>query len=82
MSLGCVLENMWLMATALGIGFHVVSALSGREASKTIKELLRIPSQWEIAISFRLGYPLATHGYLRVRRDTHEFTHYNVFKSK
>ena len=28
-SLGCVLENMWLVAESLGIGFHVLSAFGG-----------------------------------------------------
>lgn len=82
MSLGCVLENMWLMATSLGIGFHVVSALGEAQVSGEIKGLLRIPAHWAIAISFRLGYPLATGEYLRVRRDTDQFTHYNGFKGK
>lgn len=82
MSLGCVLENMWLMATALGIGFHVVSALSGPQPSKKIKELLQIPAQLQIAISFRLGYPFAVNDYLRVRRDADQFTHHNRYKEK
>lgn len=82
MSLGCVLENMWLMATALGIGFHAVSALSGPQPSTQIKEMLHIPRHLQIAISFRLGYPFAANGYLRVRRDTPNFTHYNDFKEK
>lgn len=84
MSLGCVLENMWLMATALGIGFHAFSALGGPQPSAEIKELLHIPRHLQIAISFRLGYPLATtlNGYLRVRRDINGFTHFNGFKQK
>lgn len=82
MSLGCVLENMWLIATALGIGFHVVSAISGPEPSTRIKALLHIPPHFQIAVSFRLGYPLSTNNYLRVRRDTQAFTHYNGFKEK
>ena len=79
MSLGCVLENMWLMATALGISFHVVSALSTPQASAQVRQLLLIPERWNIAIGFRLGYPLAPTEYLRVRRDVEQFTHYNTF---
>lgn len=82
MSLGCVLENMWLMAASLGISFHVVSALSGDQVQPTIKELLSIPEPLTIAISFRLGYPLAAANYLRVRRDVNSFTHYNGFNKK
>jgi len=82
MSLGCVLENMWLMATSLSIGFHVVSALSETLASREIKSLLQIPTHWVIAIGFRLGYPLASCEYLRVRRDIAQLTHYNGFEEK
>jgi nitroreductase len=79
MSLGCVLENMWLMATELGIGFHVVSALSGSPVSVNIKHLLGIPNELNIALAFRLGYPLAETNHLRVRRDTSDFVHFNGF---
>ena len=45
MSLGCVMENMWLMAHSLGIGFHIVSAISAPPVEKEIKKLLNIPRQ-------------------------------------
>jgi nitroreductase len=80
MSLGCVLENMWLMATSLGIGFQVVSALGGEKASGAIKHLLGIPSELSIAISFRLGYPTAQTDYLRVRREMEDYAHFNGFR--
>jgi nitroreductase len=80
MSLGCVLENMWLMASSLGIGFHVVSALSAEKLEVELKKLLRIPDELRIAISFRLGYPLASPAYLRVRRDVNDFVHFNSFQ--
>ncbi|HVS98396.1 MAG TPA: nitroreductase family protein, partial [Puia sp.] len=78
-SLGCVLENMWLMAASLGIAFHVVSALAGEEAAPAIKSLLGIPPELCIALAFRLGYPLAPVDYLRVRREVEDFTHFNGF---
>jgi nitroreductase len=82
MSLGCVLENMWLMAAGLGIGFHVVSALSGDHVEEELKKLLHIPPELRVAISFRLGYPTASPAYLRVRRDLRDFVHYNHFLKK
>ena len=33
-SLGCAMENMWLMAHSLGIGVHIVSSLSGNEVEE------------------------------------------------
>lgn len=82
MSLGCVLENMWLMASSLGIGMHIVSALSGIYAENEIKRMLNIPDHLSIAISFRLGYPTASVKYLRVRRDVDDFMHYNHFSNR
>jgi nitroreductase len=79
MSLGCVLENMWLMASSLGIGVHIVSALSSYRVEREIKQLLNIPAHLTVAISFRLGYPVASPKYLRVRRDVNVFAHHNSF---
>ena len=78
-SLGCMMENMWLMAHSLGIGFHVVSALSGGRTEKEIKRMLRIPPHLRIAITFRLGYPASPVRYLRVRRDVKDFAHHNAY---
>lgn len=82
MSIGCVLENMWLMASSLGIGLHIVSSLSGAYAEQEIKRMLGIPANLSIAISFRLGYPAASVKYLRVRRDLGDFVHHNNFGNK
>ena len=79
MSLGCVVENMWLMASSLGIGLHVVSSLSSDQVESEIKRMLNIPGHLSIAISFRLGYPTAAVRYLRIRRDIKDFAHYNDF---
>ena len=78
-SLGCMMENMWLMAESLGIGFHVVSALRAGKTEKEIKRMLHIPPHLRIAISFRLGYPASPVRYLRVRRDVKDFVHYNAY---
>jgi len=83
-SLGCMMENMWLMAESLGIGFHVVSALSAPGMEKEIQRMLRIPRRLRIAFSFRLGYPASSvevraAEYVRIRRDVKDFTHYNIY---
>jgi nitroreductase len=80
MSLGCLMENMWLMAHSLGIGFHVMSALSADIVEKEVKRILDIPQYLKIAFAVRLGYPLSTPPrYLRVRREVEDFTHHNRF---
>jgi nitroreductase len=79
MSLGCVMENMWLVPRSLGIGFQVQSVLTGEEVEKEAKRILGIPDELRIAFAVRLGYPSHPDAYLRVRRDIEDFTHRNRF---
>jgi nitroreductase len=82
-SLGCVTENMWLMAEALGIGFHIVSSLGEGPAEKEVKRILSIPDSLQIVYAIRLGYPVSgPDKYLRVRREVKDFTHHNRFGNK
>jgi len=82
MSLGCVMENMWLAAESLGIGFQILSALSSHSIEKEVKQLLGIPDDLKIAFASRLGYPQSAPNYLRVRREIDGFTHHNNFGNK
>jgi len=76
-SLGCVMENMWLAAESLGIGMHIVSSLS---SSPEVKDALGIPERLMIAFLCRLGYPVsAPPAYLRVRREVADFTHHDRY---
>lgn len=79
--LGCVMENMWLMANSLGIGMHIVSAVSySDDLEKQVKYILGIPENLKLAFACRLGYPISTNGnYIRVRRDIEDFTHFNHY---
>ena len=79
--IGCVMENMWLMAHSLGIGMHIVSAVSYIDSlEKHVKEILGIPEYFKLVFSFRLGYPVSSSGnYLRIRRDVEDFTHFNHY---
>lgn len=81
-SLGCVMENMWLMANSLGIDFHIVSTLSDKPFETRIKKILKIPKNLVIAFSFRLGYAVKKPNNLRVRRDVEDFTHLNKYGEK
>jgi nitroreductase len=83
MSLGCVMENMWLMAQSLGIGFHILSVFSGIPVEKEVKKILNIPEYMKIAFAARVGYPRsALADYLRVRRDVKDYMHHNRFGNK
>ncbi|HTP57313.1 MAG TPA: nitroreductase family protein [Spirochaetia bacterium] len=80
MSIGCVMENMWLAAQSLGISFQIVSSTSAPESTREIRKLLGIPQELHIAFSARLGYPTVSRGrYLRVRRNIEDFAHRNRF---
>jgi nitroreductase len=79
MSLGCVLENIWLMANALGISVHIQSYLSSEEVEREVKSLLGIPDHLKIGISLRLGWALGQPDSLRVRRSLGDFVHHNGY---
>ncbi len=79
MSLGCVMENMWLVAQSLGIGFQVQSVMSSEGVEHEIKRILAVPEHFRIGFAVRLGYPKTPASYLRVRRDLSDFTHRNRF---
>jgi len=81
-SLGCLMENMWLMASSLGIGFQILSALSEGNIEKQLRKILNIPKNMKIAYSFRLGYPVISEKYLRVRRPVKRFAHMNGYVKK
>jgi len=72
-SLGCVIENMWLMATSLGIGFHIISPLANKPLVEDVKEVLGIPPELAVALSIRLGYPIEDDPGPRVRRELTDF---------
>jgi nitroreductase len=79
-SLGCVMENMWLVANSLGIGFHILSSLSSEPVVKEVKKILNIPKNLDVAFTCRLGYPKnRPTKYLRVRRDIEDFIHNNRY---
>jgi nitroreductase len=76
-SLGCLMQNMWLAAEARGLAMQIVSSLG---AVAEVKTILGIPGHLVIAFSCRLGYPVAEPpDYLRVRRDIEDFTHRNCY---
>jgi nitroreductase len=81
-SLGCLMENMWLMAQSLGIGLQILSAFSALPVETEIKKLLGVPDYMKIAYTCRLGYPSNASKYFRVRRDIADFTHHNQFGKK
>ena len=82
-SLGCMMENLWLAANSLDIGFQIISALASGPVEKEVKRILAVPEHLKIAFTVRLGYATAAPSrYLRVRRDIEDFSHHNHFGNK
>jgi nitroreductase len=82
-SLGCVMENIWLMAQSLGLSVHVLSVFGGNAVEKEVKQILSIPEYMKVAFAFRIGYPVSKPvRHLRVRRDVEMFTYHNRFGNK
>jgi nitroreductase len=81
--LGCVMENMWLMAQHLGIGVRILSQFAHPGTEEEVKRVLDIPDHIRIAFGLRLGYPFTRHVKgLRVRREVNEIAHHNRYGIK
>ncbi len=78
-SLGCVLENMWLAAQACHLDVQVASTFASPGAEPEVKRVLGVPAPWRIAFGLRVGHAVATRDALRVRRDPEMFVHRNRF---
>ncbi len=82
-SLGCVMENMWLVAERLGISLQIMSVFGGDEIESEVKKILDIPEYLKIAYAIRLGYPTSKSSKpRRVRRDIAGFAHHNLFGNR
>jgi nitroreductase len=80
-SLGCLMENLWLMAASLGIGMHIISSLGAEPVAGEVKKLLHIPPALKLVYAVRLGYPASLpREYQRVRRELSEFVHHNIYQ--
>jgi nitroreductase len=81
MSLGCVMQNLWLSAENLGISMQVLSGLGADDVELQVQSILGIPRHLKIGFAVRLGYPLAApQSHLRVRRKIQDFTHRNRYR--
>lgn len=81
-SLGCVMENMWLAAQSFGIGLQILSTFSNVAVEQEMRRILGFPDRFKIAYACRLGFPAATPDYVRVRRAVGDFVHRNGYGKK
>jgi nitroreductase len=77
-SLGAVMENMWLVAQSLDIGFQILS-MFGSPVQKEVKKILRIPDHMAVLFAIRLGHPFKRSETLRVRREINTFAYRNDY---
>lgn len=79
-SLGCLLQSLWLAAEAEGLAVQVLSAVATSPLQRRERALLGIPPQLAIVFALRLGYPRCeSAGAPRVRRRIADFAHANRF---
>jgi nitroreductase len=79
MSLGCVMQNLWLMTERLGISMQILS-FNADAVENRVRRILDIPPHLAIAFAARLGYPsTVSESYVRVRRNIQDFTHRNRY---
>jgi nitroreductase len=86
MSLGCVMQNIWLAAEDLGLGMQILSAFAAEPVERELRRILALPPVLKIAFACRVGHAAAaaapgTPGprYLRVRREIGDFAHRNRY---
>ncbi|MEP6860367.1 MAG: nitroreductase family protein [Deltaproteobacteria bacterium] len=79
MGLGCMLENMWLIAQALHLDFQVVSSFAAPEIERDVEHVLAITAPWRIAYALRIGHAIAPQITPRIRRDVVRFVHRDHF---
>ena len=80
LGLGCVMENIWLAATSLGLGLQVMSVFGGDPVEERVKRVLGVPRNMRIAYALRLGYPMRKlKNYPRIRRDTKTLAYHNGY---
>ena len=76
-SISAAIQNMMLMATALGIGSLWITPVSTGE----IKRLLRIPETLQLIALVPLGYPARGHTKKTSRRSIETIVHYDEIKA-
>ncbi|TFF89176.1 MAG: nitroreductase family protein [Promethearchaeota archaeon] len=84
-SIGAVIQNLWLAANNLGISVHLVSGqLMNPDSVKQLSKILSIPSGYKIMSILRLGYESGSFGKYgtRIRKELSDFVHLNKFSNK
>ena len=79
LSIGMLIQNLLLAATALGIGVQFVSApLESEEHRNKIRELFNLPQQHEVMMLLRLGYVDGAGGN-SIRLPASDFVHFERY---
>jgi nitroreductase len=81
-SLGCVMQNLWLMAQSLGLGLQVLSSFASPAVERETKRILGFPDPMVVAFACRLGYPMPATGTIRVRRPLAGFVWRNRYGTR
>jgi len=83
-SIGAIMQNIWLAANNLGISAQLVSGqLMNPDSVKKLNSILQVPDGYKIMLTFRLGYETKFGRYgTKIRRELSDFVHINTFSNK
>ena len=84
-SIGAVMQNIWLAANDLGISVQLVSGqLMLPESARKLRQILQIPEKkYRLLLMMRLGYESKFGKYgTKIRREIEDFVHLNKFSNK
>ena len=56
-SLGCVMQNIWLAAQSTGVSLQILSSFAALPVEAQLQKLLGFPEYLKVAYACRLGYP-------------------------
>jgi nitroreductase len=79
MGLGCMLENMWLVAQVLHLDFQVLSTFAAADVAPAVEAVLGIHRPWRIAYALRIGHAPSQAASQRIRRNADGFVHRDHF---
>ena len=84
LSVGAVMQNIWLAANDLGISANLVSSQTMTvESKRKLHEILHVPKEYRILFLFRLGYEGKFGKYgTPYRRKLEDFVHLDRFSNK
>ena len=80
-SMGCVLQNLWLACVASGLGLTMMTVLSDRATEQRLRQILRIPENTRLGFTCAVGHSVDNSvPAVTVRRTLDQFVHRGKYR--